>query len=199
MQGTCVGGLSASLLPMARHANPAGRIIGIGRPHARRPGAPRACGVDPARHRALFAGQGVVVILPPLLRIRPRGHVGRGTEPRGAAINACQCWRVDCREGRRPGEAGADTPVRQPHNRGPHEVRTHLGSGNPDPGSGWGAALSSPARWRCCRRAHGPDHMRGVIELSVALRRAPARGRRLQAPRRASMVAKTALRCFHPL
>jgi hypothetical protein len=54
-----------------------------------------------------------------------------------------------------------------PHNRGPHEVRTHLGSGNPDLGPGWGAALSSPSRWRCCRPAHGPDHMQGVIELSV--------------------------------
>jgi len=34
-----------------------------------------------------------------------------------------------------------------PLNRGRHEVRAHLGSRDSDPGSGCGAALSSPARW----------------------------------------------------
>jgi hypothetical protein len=37
--------------------------------------------------------------------------------------------------------------ARQPNNRGSHEVRTQLDSDNPDPGSGCGAALSSPTRW----------------------------------------------------
>ena len=74
---------------------------------AGKPGAPRACGVDPAPTAGAVCRAGGRGDLPPTQRIRPRGHVGRGAEPRGAAINACQCWCVDCRRdaGRRPGRS----------------------------------------------------------------------------------------------